>query len=594
METNGYSESDAKNEHESDSEAESGAAIQGEKKLPEYLEHLEKYLKKVEITNFDYSLFGNLKFIGSGASADVYFTTYKNNKYALKCLHNNLCFNNKTFKKFIRELDCVRQMDHNNIVKFFGITTCETNFMMVLQFANGGNLRDFLKTKQNNGLYKISWTELTTIAIEITGGLAYLHSKNIIHRDLHSKNVLVDDGKALIADFGIAKQLNDSISFSSTIAGMPAYTDPRYLQHGDIDKKVDIYSLGVLLWELTSGIPPFNSHPHIAVILEVLQDKRERTIPNTPSSYADLYMRCWSSDPTQRPTLDSILTKLKKFSTETSIKYMINNIVLDSHLSSDYSQNSAMLELIEKTISDGYINYLEYNNFTDPIEIDVGGFGKGFKHEWKDSESTVVLKCLNVDTSLNEKNIKDFINELKLLHDHPNIITIYGVTKDNNGYYNVVLQYANEGTLQEYLKINLNQSQWTDKLRIAEEISSGLLFLHNNNIIHRNLHSKNILIHQRQAKIAYFGLLNQINQMSTASNSIIHEMPTYMEPKCLIDHKYKRDKKSDVYSFGIILWEISSGRPPFQNFESRDSLVIHIFQGTREEPIEGTPPQNFE
>ncbi|RIB16439.1 kinase-like domain-containing protein, partial [Gigaspora rosea] len=150
----------------------------------------------------------------------------------------------------------------------------------VLQFANGGNLRDFLKTKQNNGLYKIAWTELTTIAIEIAGGLAYLHSKNIIHRDLHSKNVLVNDGKALIADFGIAKQLNDSISLNSTIAGMPAYIDPRYLQfylqfgsNIKIDKKFDIYSLGVLLWELTSGIPPFNSHHLLAIILDVLKIK---------------------------------------------------------------------------------------------------------------------------------------------------------------------------------------------------------------------------------------------------------------------------------------------------------------------------------
>ncbi|RIB16440.1 hypothetical protein C2G38_1510708 [Gigaspora rosea] len=150
-------------------------------------------------------------------------------------------------------------------------------------------------------------------------------------------------------------------------------------------------------------------------------------------------MRCWSSDPTQRPTLDSILTKLKKSSTETSIeyminnidfdshlisdysqststetpiKYMINNIDFDSHLSSDNSQNPAKLEWIEKAISDGYINSLEYNNFTDPTEIDVGGFGKGFKHEWKDNESTVVLKCLKVDTSLNEQTIKDFINEV--------------------------------------------------------------------------------------------------------------------------------------------------------------------------------------
>src|ERR1700752_1366254 len=82
--------------------------------------------------------------------------------------------------------------------------------------------------------------------------------------------------------------------------------------------------------------------------------------------------------------------------------------------------------------------------------------------------------------------------------------------------------------------------------------------------------------------------------MSMTSSSIVHGMPEYIEPKCFTDPKYKRNKKSDVYSLGVILWEISSGRPPFQTFQSRDTLVIHIFQGNREKPIEGTSFQYIE
>ncbi|KAF0510163.1 kinase-like protein [Gigaspora margarita] len=227
-------------------------------------------------------------------------------------------------------------------------------------------------------------------------------------------------------------------------------------------------------------------------------------------------------------------------------------------------------EWLEKAISDGHINYLEYKKFTDPTEIGSG-----------------------VDTSIDEKAIKDFINELKLLRKvyyHPNIITFYGITKDSSGYYNIVLQYADDRTLREYLKMNFTQLQWTDKLRIAKEIAFGLLFLHNNNIIHKDLHSKNNLIHQKQPKIADFGLSKQINEISMTPNSIVHGIPAYIEPKYFNDHKYKRDNKSDVYSFGVILWEILSGRPPFQSFESIYALTIHIFKGNREKPIEGTPP----
>ncbi|KAF0550866.1 kinase-like protein [Gigaspora margarita] len=241
-------------------------------------------------------------------------------------------------------------------------------------------------------------------------------------------------------------------------------------------------------------------------------------------------------------------------------------------------------EWLEKAIFDEHINYLEYNKFTYPIMIGTGGFGNVYKYYWKDCELPVALKCFKVNPSLDKKLINGFIDELKLLRKvsyHPNIITFYGITKDNNGYYNMVLQLSNDGNLREYLKEKFTILQWTDKLRIAKEIALGILFLHSNDIIHRDLHSKNILIHDGKPKIADFGLSKHLKEQT--SNSIIHGMLAYVEPK----QGHKRDKKSDIYSFGVLLWEISSGRPPYQNFDSEYSLVIHIYQGNREKPIEG-------
>ncbi|KAF0485821.1 kinase-like protein [Gigaspora margarita] len=255
-------------------------------------------------------------------------------------------------------------------------------------------------------------------------------------------------------------------------------------------------------------------------------------------------------------------------------------------------------EWLEKAIEEGHINYINNNKFTNPIEIGIGGFAKVLKYEWRDSELTVALKCLKIDTSIDKRIIDDFINELKLLRRvdyHPNIISFYGVTKDSNGYYNMVLQYADDGTLRDYLIANYTKLQWTDKLFIAKEIAFGLLFLHDNNIIHRDLHSKNILIHQRKPKIADFGLSKQMNEISKSSNSKLHGMLAYIEPQCLSKREYKRDKRSDVYSFGQILWEISSGKLPFSSFEEYSpALAIYIFKGNREEPIESTPSQYIE
>ncbi|RIB03737.1 kinase-like domain-containing protein [Gigaspora rosea] len=279
--------------------------------------------------------------------AIVYSAVFDGKTYALKSLNNNLGLNDKEFKQFRRELKLLYTIDnHPNIVKFYGVSRESTgNFMLILQFANNGNLRDYLRNKQIEGVYKISWVELIQIAGDIANGLKHLHDKHIIHRDLHSKNVLLNDGRALITDFGISKHLNDTTTSSSDKGGVPAYIEPQcYLQDGNVkrDQKSDIYSLGVLLWELTSGVPPFNDFPDRAIIIEISQNKREKTIENTPPHYVNLYTNCWSSDPDLRPKLNEVLIELKKLETVEFITNNINNRQIQQPIFHSYDTDSIL------------------------------------------------------------------------------------------------------------------------------------------------------------------------------------------------------------------------------------------------------------
>ncbi|CAB4381731.1 unnamed protein product [Rhizophagus irregularis] len=229
---------------------------------------------------------------------------------------------------------------------------------------------------------------------------------------------------------------------------------------------------------------------------------------------------------------------------------------------------------------------------TSVVEIGRGGFGVVSKANLANI-GLVALKIIISKNSneLNESN-DDFVKELKLLReieDHPKINRFLGITKDSD-YYILVLEYANEGNLRDYLKKKFTYLRWNDKIQMALDITGGLKFIHSKEIIHRDLHSKNILVNNGKLLIADFGLSKKLAEITTNSVGNRQGMIEYIEPQCFKNKKYKKDKKSDIYSLGVLLWEISSGRIPFSDC-SRDLLDYYIKNGDREDPIDGTPPK---
>ncbi|KAF0420511.1 kinase-like protein [Gigaspora margarita] len=262
-------------------------------------------------------------------------------------------------------------------------------------------------------------------------------------------------------------------------------------------------------------------------------------------------------------------------------------------INSNISSNKSL----EKAISENHLEYINCDQLTESEEIAKGAFGHIRKAVWKVHKITVALKSLRTDVS---NTIEDFVKEVQLLQklaleNHPNINNFYGISKDSCNGYSMVLEFASDGNLRQYLKINFSSLKWTDKLRMAKEITLGLVFLHKNNIIHRDLHSEKILVNEGSMKIADFGLSTNLDEMSEAdcinykNPSYDCGMPAYAEPQYFKNPNYGFTKKSDIYSLGVILWEISSGKPPYQSFTSIDAIAVYVFQGKREIPIEGTP-----
>lgn len=156
----------------------------------------------------------------------------------------------------------------------------------------------------------------------------------------------------------------------------------------------------------------------------------------------------------------------------------------------------------------------------------------------------------------------------------------------STGDYGMVLQFAGKGSLRDYLSRNFESLDWVHKIRLARDVASGVNFIHEDNICHHDLHSRNVLIdHTGRALITDFGLSRYVNHAN--SNNGVRGVVPYISPERLRNSPF--DKSSDVYSFGVIMWELTSGHPPFDRDGENFLLPFQIMRGRREEIVPGTP-----
>ncbi|CAG8748348.1 10804_t:CDS:2 [Gigaspora margarita] len=209
----------------------------------------------------------------------------------------------------------------------------------------------------------------------------------------------------------------------------------------------------------------------------------------------------------------------------------------------------------------------------------------------------------------NDHTIKEIENELKhiiSIESHENIIKFHGIAYEIDKWdssvveYVLILEYADNGTLREYLHQNSTKIEWALKVQFAIQLVAAVKWLHIHNIVHGDLHPNNILIHRdirgEILKLADFGLSRRVinASMSQTTGEVFGIIP-YIDPQCFIEEisqdgkplKYKKNKKSDIYSIGVILWEISSEKQPFKN-ENPPKLPFNIINGLREKPIADT------
>ncbi|XP_072967816.1 serine/threonine-protein kinase STY46-like [Typha angustifolia] len=254
--------------------------------------------------------FGNK--VASGSYGDLYRGTYCSQDVAIKVLKPER-INLDMQREFAQEVFIMRKVRHKNVVQFIGACTKAPSLCIVTEFMSGGSVYDFLHKQK--GVFKLP--ALLRVAIDVSKGMSYLHQNNIIHRDLKAANLLMDENEVVkVADFGVARVKAQS-GVMTAETGTYRWMAPEVIEHKPYDHKADVFSFGIVLWELITGKIPYEYLTPLQAAVGVVQKGLRPTIPNnTRPKIANLLEKCWQQDPNERPDFSEILETLQRIAKE--------------------------------------------------------------------------------------------------------------------------------------------------------------------------------------------------------------------------------------------------------------------------------------
>uniref|UniRef100_A0A3Q0QYB6 Mitogen-activated protein kinase kinase kinase n=1 Tax=Amphilophus citrinellus TaxID=61819 RepID=A0A3Q0QYB6_AMPCI len=256
----------------------------------------EYKLQQQDMWEVPFEEISELQWLGSGAQGAVFLGKFRSEEVAIK----------KVREQKETDIKHLRKLKHPNIISFKGVCTQAPCYCIIMEYCAQGQLYEVLRAGR-----KVTPRLLVDWATGIASGMNYLHLHKIIHRDLKSPNVLVTHNDTVkISDFGTSKELSDK-STKMSFAGTVAWMAPEVIRNEPVSEKVDIWSFGVVLWELLTGEIPYKDVDSSAIIWGVGSNSLHLPVPSTcPDGFKILMKQTWQGKPRNRPSFRQILLHL--------------------------------------------------------------------------------------------------------------------------------------------------------------------------------------------------------------------------------------------------------------------------------------------
>lgn len=331
--------------------------------------------------------------VRAGGMGEVYLAedTKLHRKVALKFLGQQLNDDKIARARFVREARAVASLDHPNVVTIYEVGEFNGRPFFAMQFIAGNQLSDHIAAE------KLTISEIIQIAIQIAEGLQAAHKKGIVHRDLKPSNILIDnEGRARVADFGLARTQGDTkLTETGSTIGTYAYMSPEQASGKAVDQRSDIFSYGVVLYEIITSKRPFKGDDNAAVLHSITHDKPEplsRYKANVPESLQAVVDKALQKEPSLRyQSAADVLADLRRFGAESVKKKNQKRLLL----------TATSIALI--TCLGGYFIYSKYNS--------QKLIGMQDTADYKVGKSIAVMPFLNMSGDKENEYFSDGITE---------------------------------------------------------------------------------------------------------------------------------------------------------------------------------------
>lgn len=432
-----------------------------------------------------------------------------------------------------KEVGVLQRLTHRHIIAYFDTFMRSSTLYIVMEYADGGDLASLIRQKKDDE-ETFSEDEAMTIFAQCLSALQFIHSKRILHRDIKSQNIfMMAAGEAKIGDFGISKVIETTTAAQGTVVGTPSYFAPEICEDKPYGPKIDVWSMGVVLYEMLALVQPFTASNVAALIMKIVNAEPAPLPDSCRAEVRDVVRRALSKNPEERATAEELM-QLQPVKSAVAPSMEMNNTTL------------SMADFVK--------------------EKDLGRGAYGIAVLVKHRETSVLRVVKTVDlggmSALARKSAED---EVSLLHRlfHPHIIAYFDTFIEADKLH-IVLEYADGGDLYTEVQRRQKDDEYfseDEAMTLFRQCLSALAYIHKKKILHRDIKTQNIfLMKSGDAKLGDFGISKVMDETMVAGTVV--GTPAYLAPEICNGAKY--GSRIDVWSLGAVLYEILALKHPFQ------------------------------